>query len=324
MKYASRSAKTSALAGDNPPAASSQAEELAPYPIFDYEPTERGRYRSRSTHRARPVDGLVRVREGRRRYAHAAAIGAVGALTVVALNLVPSDELTSGEAPTSPVPVKSGSDAAPAISESPGDVLASPSWSPDRPRIAFLGPALSGTALHVGNADGTGQMLLSEGDQVVASPAWSPDGRIIAFTGYRDGDGDIYVINGDGTGRLRLTATPGFDLHPAWSPDGARIAFTSGRDGTAEVYVMDSDGRQQTRLHTPGDCSEPAWSRGGELAIVCRTDDYTTTIYVGLADGTGWRAVTDGLGFESRPKWSGDDATLEFTSDGRATLVAMA
>ena len=42
---------------------------------------------------------------------------------------------------------------------------------------------------------------------------------------------------------------------------------------------------------------------------------FASTIYAGGLGDDGWRAITDGSGFDSRPAWSADGATIEFSSD---------
>src|ERR1700730_9755833 len=124
------------------------------------------------------------------------------------------------------------------------------------------------------NADGSGQVDVSNSGANDTQPSWSPDGSKIAFASDRDHAGypSVYVMNANGGGQTRLTLdnAPYCDDQPAWSPDGSRIALTSTRDSVTEswqetddnvnyitkskldvnkeIYVMYSDGSGQTRL----------------------------------------------------------------------------
>jgi uncharacterized protein YgiM (DUF1202 family) len=90
-----------------------------------------------------------------------------------------------------------------------------PVLSPDGKKIAFSYPQVDHWEVHVMNADGTGEVRLTEtplqvrmdallkGQQAPAwnnvAPAWSPDGSQIAFLTDREGAWAIWVMNADGS-----------------------------------------------------------------------------------------------------------------------------
>ncbi|HEY0764223.1 MAG TPA: Calx-beta domain-containing protein [Pyrinomonadaceae bacterium] len=157
-----------------------------------------------------------------------------------------------------------------------------PSWSPDGSQIVFSGSRVGGVNIIRMNANGTGQVLLTNTVSPVLNmqPAWSPDGTKIAFTSSRAGArrSEIWVMNADGTNPVRLTVNVqlgedlsgpfyGLDLGPTWSPDGTKIAFSSRRNGSAnpEIYVMNADGSNQTRLtNNSFEDDDPKWTRSGD------------------------------------------------------------
>jgi dipeptidyl aminopeptidase/acylaminoacyl peptidase len=111
------------------------------------------------------------------------------------------------------------------------------------------------------NADGSGQINLSNHPALDDKPTWSPDGTKLAFRSDRDGNQEIYVMNADGTGQTNLTNHAANDGGPDWSSDGTKIAFNSDRDGNLEVYVMNPDGSGLTNLtNNPAHDYEPDWS----------------------------------------------------------------
>ena len=71
--------------------------------------------------------------------------------------------------------------------------------------------------IYVMNADGTGQVRLTNNPAGDWSPSWSPDGQRITFVSNRDSNWEIYVMNADGTGQVNLTNNPATDSAPAWS-----------------------------------------------------------------------------------------------------------
>ena len=74
----------------------------------------------------------------------------------------------------------------------------------------------------VANANGTGEICLTDTPEDESEPAWSPDGGRIAFAR----NNDLWVIDADEPDQSCLAATPGSsEVAPAWSPDGSLIAY---------------------------------------------------------------------------------------------------
>ncbi len=231
-----------------------------------------------------------------------------------------------------------------------GSAYASPTWSPDGRRIAFLhyrwDDSGAGTEAYVMNADGSGQRNLTRewGREVTpppspprTSPIWSPDWRTIAFLrnpcdavhrAACRGNTTIYVMNADGSGKRKLARggsvkeswgqrEAGGD-GVAWSPEGRRIAFVTDRDGNFEIYVMNADGSGQRNLtRKPGFDSDPVWSPDArKIAFVSSAGDgkgppRRQEIYVMSADGSGLRTLARG----HAPVWSRDGRKIAFRSD---------
>ncbi|HET9707276.1 MAG TPA: Ig-like domain-containing protein [Gemmatimonadales bacterium] len=164
------------------------------------------------------------------------------------------------------------------------------------------------------NADGSGQVNLSNDSANDMEAVWEPNGSRVVFSSARDGNWEIYVGNAVGSGLVNLTNNPAPDYLAAWSPDGGRIAFTSERDGNAEIYVMSANGSGLVNLtNNPAFDYEAAWSPDGKkIAFVSLRDNGNREIYVMNADGSGVIRLTSDTMFVNRPVWSPDGALIAF------------
>jgi TolB protein len=244
------------------------------------------------------------------------------------------------------------------------DVVGDIAWSLDGSRIAYSGGFRNDAAYDdlyvIRVAGGRARRLTRSGDDDW-KPQWSPDGRKIAFDLQSDGFNWIYVVNADGSGLRRLT--PNFNWYPVWSPDG-RIAFANQRgvwvmnadgsqkrllarismgisgyedespiawspDGTqiaftarSGMWVMDANGQRRRRLSGV----DPAWSPDGKMLAWTYADDGDFEIFVGNADGSEARNLTDNERIEDRqPQWSPDGRALAFVreQDGKTDIYVM-
>ncbi len=135
----------------------------------------------------------------------------------------------------------------------------SPSFSPDGKRIVFESDRGGAQQLYVMNADGTGTQRISFGEGRAGSPVWSPRGDLIAFTRIVGGKFRIAVIRPDGSGE-RLLTDSWQDEGPSWSPNGRVIIFSrTERNGRTTLRSIDLTGRNDRRIPTPLDASDPAW-----------------------------------------------------------------
>ncbi len=102
---------------------------------------------------------------------------------------------------------------------------ASPVWSPDGERIAFMARRHDHWDIVVMGRDGAGVTYLTSSPTTMftrpvnnVAPAWSPDGRSLAFLTDREGEWRIYVMNADGSDQRRF-----LDLPVAYDYAGERV-----------------------------------------------------------------------------------------------------
>ena len=133
------------------------------------------------------------------------------------------------------------------------------SYSPDGARIVFESDRSGSQQIYVMNADGSDQHRISFFGGRAATPEWSPRGDQIAFT-HIAGNLRIAVTSPEGRGMRYLTDN-WQDEAPTWAPNGRIIQFfrTEANSGHASLWQVDLTGRNERRLPTPVDASDPAW-----------------------------------------------------------------
>ncbi|WP_225204701.1 Tol-Pal system beta propeller repeat protein TolB [Novosphingobium huizhouense] len=133
------------------------------------------------------------------------------------------------------------------------------SYSPDGSRIVFESDRSGSQQVYVMNADGSNQRRISFFGGRAATPEWSPRGDQIAFT-HIAGNFRIAVMDPNGQSVRDLTDS-WQDEAPTWSPNGRIIQFfrTEKNSGKTGIWQVDLTGRNERKLNTPVDASDPAW-----------------------------------------------------------------
>jgi TolB protein len=144
------------------------------------------------------------------------------------------------------------------LTDSPG-IDVGGSFSPDGSKIVFESDRSGSQQVYVMNADGSDQRRISFFGGRSATPEWSPRGDQIAFT-HIAGNLRIAVMS-PGGGEMRYLTDSWQDEAPTWAPNGRIIQFfrTERNSGKASIWQVDLTGRNERRLPTPVDGSDPAW-----------------------------------------------------------------
>ncbi|HXC55989.1 MAG TPA: Tol-Pal system beta propeller repeat protein TolB [Rhizomicrobium sp.] len=145
------------------------------------------------------------------------------------------------------------------LTSDPG-IDTSPSFSPDGTQIAFESDRGGSQQIYVMSADGSNQHRISFTPGRNGTPVWSPRGDLIAFTN-QSGGFHVGVMATNGSG-ARIITNGWEDEGPTWAPNGRVIMFGRTAQGGrgSQIWSIDVTGRNERRVPTPGDASDPAWS----------------------------------------------------------------
>lgn len=144
------------------------------------------------------------------------------------------------------------------LTDSPGIDIGG-SFSPDGSKIVFESDRSGSQQVYVMNADGSDQHRISFFGGRSATPEWSPRGDQIAFT-HIAGNFRIAVMDPSG-GNMHYLTDSWQDEAPTWAPNGRVIQFfrTARNSGKTSIWQVDLTGKNERKLDTPVDGSDPAW-----------------------------------------------------------------
>ena len=197
------------------------------------------------------------------------------------------------------------------------ETLMSPSWSPDRKKLAYVGYERSRSGIYIHDiASGSVKRVISE-KGINGSPAWSPDGTKLAVTLSFETNPDIYIVDISSGKRTRLTDHYGIDTEASFSPDGQSIVFTSDRGGQPQIYKMSVNGGEAQRLTFQGRQNlDASYSPDGKFLTLVNLDGGQYRIgLLDLASGN-LRLVSDG-GLDESPSFAPNGAVIIYATQSR-------
>ena len=142
----------------------------------------------------------------------------------------------------------------------------SPSFSPDGKSVIFNSDRGGSQQIYIMDSKGNNVKRISFGKGRYATPVWAPKGDLIAFTKMLKNKFYIGVMSQDGSNE-RLLAEGYLVEGPTWAPNGRVLMYfkqdapiDDGKSASVNLYKIDITGFRETRIITPSDGSDPAWS----------------------------------------------------------------
>ncbi len=158
-----------------------------------------------------------------------------------------------------------------------------PVYNPQGTRIAYHDDRDG--AIHVMNADGTGDVALPTAPEVDDhSPAWNRAGTRIVFD--RGWNGSIYTMNANGTDQtlvLAETATVTYG-QPQFLPDGRIICMRNNDLLSRDIVMVDADGSDLVNLTPNTDGSDeffPSVNNAGTRIAFATDRNGERDVYIG-------------------------------------------
>jgi Tol biopolymer transport system component len=200
-------------------------------------------------------------------------------------------------------------------------MLASPAFSPDGQRIAFLRTGMQPIRpLRIWYSPITGgsasALLPLTDDSFQSAPSWSPDGQWITFAEWSSRNWNLVKVRvgTDERVEIRPDGTP--TANPQWSPTGEWITWD-----TADAFMLVSPDGSKQKLLTDDRWHAHAWSADGKELYGIRETDELRLALVAVDVRAGTTRVLADLG--PSPPANNPVKGLSVSPDGKTVVTSM-
>ena len=130
--------------------------------------------------------------------------------------------------------------------------LMSPSWSPDKKKIAYVSFEEGTSRIFIQQLSNAKRFGLKLESGINSSPNWSPNGDKLSAVLSKTGNPDIFLYDLKLSSWIQVTKHFGIDTEPDWSPDSRKILFTSNRSGSPQIYEANVKTKRIKRITFDG------------------------------------------------------------------------
>lgn len=146
----------------------------------------------------------------------------------------------------------------------PRSTQASPTFSPDGSKIAFVSDKDGATRIYsisseVGSKRPTAYMITKK-NRESSCPSWSSDGTKLAYSAKTEGVRQIWIYDFITGEEKQLTSGPGHKENPCWASNSLHIVFNSTDGNYSDLYVVNLNQPNAVKI-TKGEGKKhyPAW-----------------------------------------------------------------
>jgi TolB protein len=146
----------------------------------------------------------------------------------------------------------------------PRSTQASPTFSPDGSKIAFVSDKDGGMRIYVISARPSQKrpdaLMLSKQNRENSCPCWSSDGTKLAYSAKTKGIRQIWIYDFAAGDETQLTFGAGNKENPYWAPDSKHIVFNSTDNSNSELYIVNLNQPEAVKISRgPGKKHYPTW-----------------------------------------------------------------